>query len=92
MPLDDPACTRANRDYLKGFYAVIKDCDEHVRFAFLTGVSKFSKVSLFSALNNLNDITLDERYAAICGYAEEDLEKVFAPHLQGLDRQKIRDW
>ena len=65
--LDDPASARANRDYLRGFYSVIKDCDEHVRFVFLTGVSKFSKVSLFSGLNNLNDITLDDRYAAICG-------------------------
>ena len=90
--MDNPDFARANRDYLRGFYAVIKDCDEHVRFAFLTGVSKFSKVSLFSGLNNLNDITLDERYAAICGYTEEDLDRVFSPHLQGLDREQIRDW
>ena len=90
--LDDPDCARANRDYLSGFYSVIKDCDEHVRFVFLTGVSKFPRGSLFSGLNNLNDITLDERYAAICGYTEEDLDRVFAPHLEGLDRQQIRNW
>ena len=49
----------ANRDYLRGLYGVIKDSDAHVRFAFLTGISKFSKVNLFSQLNNLTDITLD---------------------------------
>ena len=90
--LGDPVNARANRDFLRGFYAVIKDCAEHVRFAFLTGVSKFSKVSLFSGLNNLNDITLDERYAAICGYTENDLDTVFAAELPGLDREQIREW
>ena len=90
--LGDPVNARANRDFLRGFYAVIKDCAEHVRFAFLTGVSKFSKVSLFSGLNNLNDITLDERFAGICGYTEGDLDKVFAAELAGLDREQIREW
>jgi hypothetical protein len=61
-------------------------------FAFLTGVSKFSKVSLFSGLNNLQDITLDSRYSAICGYIEEDVDTVFSPELEGLDRQEIRTW
>ena len=82
----------ANRDFLRGFYAVIKEADPYLRFSFLTGVSKFSKVSLFSGLNNLRDITLDPRYAAICGYTDTDLDTVFAPELPGLDRQKIRDW
>ncbi len=90
--LENPDLARANRDYLRGLYGMIKSSDEHMRFVFLTGVSKFSKVSLFSGLNNLNDITLDERYAAICGYTEEDLDNVFAPELEGLDRQQIRDW
>ena len=90
--LDDPACARANRDYLRGFYGVIKDCDEHVRFAFLTGVSKFSSVSLFSGLNNLRDITLNPDYSAICGYTDTDLDTVFAAELPGLDRQQVREW
>ena len=90
--LETPAVARANRDYLRGFYAVVKDSGEHVRFAFLTGVSKFSKVSLFSGLNNLTDITLDPRYSAVCGYTDADLDAVFAPELPGLDRQRIRDW
>ncbi len=55
------------RETLKDLYSVIKDSDAHVRFAFLTGVSKFSKVSLFSGLNNLTDITLHTRYSTICG-------------------------
>ena len=83
---------RANRDFLRGLYTVIKDSDAHVRFTFLTGVSKFSKVSLFSGLNNLKDITLDARYSAICGYTDADLDTVFAPELPDLDRDQIRDW
>ena len=83
---------RANRDFLRGLYGTIKSSDAHVRFTLLTGVSKFSKVSLFSGLNNLQDITLDPRYATICGYAEADLDAVFAPELPGLDRNRVRDW
>ncbi len=90
--LDVPDIARANRDFLRGLYATIKDCDAHVRFTFITGVSKFSKVSLFSGLNNLTDITLDPRYSAICGYTDADLDTVFAPELAGLDRDEIRDW
>ena len=90
--LDVPEVARANRDYLRGLYAVIKDCDADIRFSFITGVSKFSKVSLFSGLNNLKDITLAPRYAAICGYTESDLDTVFAPELPGLDRDMIREW
>ncbi len=90
--LEEPEIARANRDYLRGLYATIKDSDAHIRFSFLTGVSKFSKVSLFSGLNNLIDITLEAEYSAICGYTEEDLDSVFAPELPGLDRDEIRDW
>ncbi|CAK0764385.1 ATP-binding protein [Gammaproteobacteria bacterium] len=90
--LADPGIARAMRDGLRNLYSVIKGQDAHIRFAFLTGVSKFSKVSLFSGLNNLNDITLDAAYSAICGYTETDLERVFAPELPGLDREDIRIW
>ena len=90
--LDEPGTARANRDFLRGLYGVIKDSDAHVKFTFLTGVSKFSKVSLFSGLNNLRDLTLDPRYSAICGYTEADLDQVFAPELPGLDRERMRDW
>ena len=90
--LETPRTARANRDYLRGLYGVIKASDAHVRFTLLTGVSKFSKVSLFSDLNNLIDITLDRRYSAICGYTQDDLDTVFAPELAGLDRQQVREW
>ena len=90
--LDVPEVARDNRDDLRGLYAVIKDSDAHIRFSFLTGVSKFSKVSLFSGLNNLTDITLDPRYGTICGYTDADIDTVFAPELSGLDRDTIREW
>ena len=90
--LEEPGVARTNRDYLRGLYGVIKDSDAHVRFAFMTGISKFSKVNLFSQLNNLTDLTLEPVYSAICGYTEGDLEAVFAPELAGLDRERIREW
>jgi hypothetical protein len=90
--LTRPDIAREMRDGLRNLYSVIKGLDAHIRFAFLTGVSKFSKVSLFSGLNNLNDITVDARYSAICGYTEADLDQVFAPELAGLDRAQIRAW
>ena len=90
--LDVPEVARANRDYLRGLYSTIKFADAHIKFTFLTGVSKFSKVSLFSGLNNLTDITLNPRYSAICGYTDADLDSVFAPELAGLDRQTVREW
>ena len=90
--LDTPEVARDNRDFLRGLYAVVKDGDAHIRFSFITGVSKFSKVSLFSGLNNLTDITLEPAYSAICGYTDADLDTVFAPELGGLDRDQVRDW
>jgi hypothetical protein len=70
----------------------------NLKFVFITGVSKFSKVSLFSGLNNLEDITLDPRYSAICGYTQQDVETVFAPELQAIpnrpdiDPTQMREW
>ena len=90
--LHDPELARANRDYLRGLYGIVKDSAEHVRFVFVTGVSMFSKVSLFSGLNNLEDISLDPRYGTVCGYTEGDLDRVFAAELAGLDRDEIRTW
>ena len=90
--LDVPEVARANRDFLRALYSTIKASDEDIRFAFLTGVSKFSKVNLFSGLNNLDDITLDPRYSTLCGYTDEDIDTVFAPELEGLDRDRIREW
>ncbi|MFN3956289.1 MAG: AAA family ATPase [Tepidimonas ignava] len=97
--LEAPEVARAMREGLRNLYSVIKGRDADVRFAMLTGVSKFSKVSIFSGLNNLNDITLDDRYGTLCGYTEEDLDTVFAPEFeaaaaegQRLDRAEVRRW
>ena len=90
--ITDPEIAHQMRDGLRNLYSVIKDEDSHIRFAMLTGVSKFSKVSLFSGLNNLKDITVDARYSDLCGYTDEDVDTVFAPELPGLDREEIRLW
>ena len=90
--LDSPEVARANRDFLSGLYGTITSSDAHVHFVMLAGVSKFSKVNLFSGLNNLTDITLDRRFGTICGYTEGELEGVFEPELDGLDRERIREW
>jgi hypothetical protein len=80
------------RDRLKNLYSVIKDNDEYVKFAFLTGVSKFSRVSLFSGLNNLEDISLDKKYATICGYTHEDVKSHFDERLDGVDLVELKKW
>ena len=87
-----PEVAEANRRVLRGVYSIVKQCDAHIHFSLFAGVTKFSKVSLFSDLNNLVDITLAPRYAAICGYTDADLDTVFQAELQGLDRQTVRDW
>ena len=90
--LTEPARAAEMHDGLRNLYSVLKGADPHLKFVFLTGVSKFSKVSLFSGLNNLHDITLDARWGALCGYTDADLDTVFAPELPGLDRDEIRRW
>ncbi len=90
--IDKPEMATANRDYLRGFYSSIKGSARDVRFVFVTGISMFSRVSLFSGLNNLKNISLDPNFATICGYTDTDLDTVFAPELPGLDRDEIRKW
>ena len=88
--LHDPDLAAANHDYLLGFYGIIKGSSEHVHFTFVTGISMMPRAGIFSGLNHLNDISLDRRYATICGFTETDLDEVFAPELEGLDREEIR--
>ena len=90
--LAQPDAAQANREALYGLYSAIKFSDAHVKFTLLTGVSTFSKMSLFSRLNNLKDMTLDPRGPAVCGYTDRDLDAVFAAELPGLDRNEIRRW
>ena len=72
------------RMILKSFYGVIKGEDEHIRFVFITGVTRFDKVSIFSDLNNLNDISLSERFTGICGITQEELENCFVPEIKAI--------
>ncbi|MFH0734971.1 MAG: AAA family ATPase [bacterium] len=91
-----------NRDLLKDLYSVLKSSDEYIKFCFLTGVSKFSKVSVFSGLNNLKDITINERYSTICGITQIELENNFNDRLNYLAiklavdketlKQEIKNW
>ncbi len=80
------------RDGMRDFYTKIKENDRYLRFAFLTGVSKFSKVSLFSGLNNLEDISLNPDFGNVCGYTQLDLETSFAPYLEGVDMEEVKRW
>lgn len=72
------------RNTLKAFYGALKSCDAYIRFAMLTGVTKFSKVSVFSDLNNLRDISMVNQYAEICGISEEELHQYFEEDIQTL--------
>lgn len=72
------------RDLLKGFYGVLKSCDPYIKFAFLTGVTKFGKGSVFSDLNNLRDLTLEPEYNSICGVTESELIETMRPGIELL--------
>ena len=84
LDAEQQALHEKNRNILAGFYSAIKSCDQYIQFVFLTGVTKFSKLSVFSGLNNLNDISLDNQYAEICGITEEELRDNFLPEIEQL--------
>jgi len=90
--LKNPEQARAMREGLRNFYSVIKSLDPQLKFVLLTGVSKFSKVSLFSELNNLKDVTLDSRTATLCGYTQAELVSAFSEHLEGVDLVEVKRW
>jgi hypothetical protein len=75
---------KANKDILHDFYPALKAADDHIQFIFLTGVSKFSGLSIFSALNNPSDITLNRKYSTICGYTQEELEYYFTDYIDEI--------
>jgi len=90
--LDQIEVAKANRELLKSLYVIMKDNDRYIKFAFLTGVSKFSKASIFSGLNNLKDISLLPKYGNICGYTQNDIETTVLPYLEGVDLKKLKEW
>jgi len=80
------------REVLKGFYTTLKGLDEYIKFVLITGVSKFAKVSLFSGLNQLEDISLNKDYGNICGYTQQELENFFKDYLKDLNLEEIKEW
>ncbi|WP_194848080.1 ATP-binding protein [Candidatus Neptunochlamydia vexilliferae] len=80
--------TKQNRDLLRDFFGTIKSLDKYLKFTFITGISKFSRVSLFSAINNLNDITMEPKYAGMMGYTEEELRVNFRDHIQKITQER----
>ncbi|WP_258004570.1 ATP-binding protein, partial [Cylindrospermopsis raciborskii] len=88
--IDNPNIAAEMREGLKNFYSVLKSQDANLQFVFMTGVTKFSKVSLFSGINQLTDITIDKQYSSICGYTETDLQEFFGDHLEGVDWDTLR--
>jgi Predicted AAA-ATPase/PD-(D/E)XK nuclease superfamily len=83
------------RDILKSFFGILKDTSKYIRFLLITGVSKFSKVSIFSDLNHLHDLTLDPNFAGLCGYTQPELEHYFAPYFKVMPPEtleKMKAW
>lgn len=87
-----PERGEAHRLLLKSVYVNIKDLDQYIRFTMLTGVSRFSKMTIFSGLNNLRDISLDDRYAAICGITEDELRSDFCRGIENLAGKRGTDY
>jgi hypothetical protein len=85
--IDNIDIHKSIRGELKGFYGVLKSYDAYLRFVFLTGVTKFSQVSIFSDLNQLADISLDPRYCDLCGITQEEMERDFGPEIDGIVRE-----
>ncbi|MCD6545511.1 MAG: AAA family ATPase, partial [Thermotogae bacterium] len=90
------------REFLSKFYMMFKTNDENIRFVFITGISKFSKVSIFSKMNNLIDLTMNEEYSTMFGYVEEEIERYYREHIEVVKErlnmneegfwEKIREW
>jgi Predicted AAA-ATPase/PD-(D/E)XK nuclease superfamily len=91
--IEDQTTFDYNRDILRGFYTNIKSYDACIKFTLLTGVSKIGKMSLFSGLNNINDISLDREYANLCGISQTELENYFKEHINAFaliqNREKV---
>ncbi|MDQ7046608.1 MAG: AAA family ATPase [Sulfurovum sp.] len=90
--IDNIEQAKLNREFIKGMYSVMKGADAYIKFVFLTGVSKFSKASIFSGLNMLEDISLTPKFGNICGYTQKNIENEFLPYLDGIDLVKVKEW
>ena len=77
-----------NRQELRSFYSPLKDCDKYIRFLFITGITKVSHVNIFSGLNQLDDISLNQDFCTLCGIAESEIEKYFTPEIERLAKDR----
>lgn len=96
--LDQPEVVESNRSTMQSFYSILKDADRYIRFLLITGVSQFSKVSIFSGLNNLDNITLQNQFGDIVGITQQELEENFSGEIAELQKKEpdilaqIKDW
>ncbi len=90
--IEDTQKAKNNREVLKKFFEILKPSDPYLHLVFITGVSRFSKVSIFSGLNQLMDITLLPEFATICGYTQTELETVFQDRIKEFDKEEVKIW
>jgi len=90
--IEDIEQSKINREFIKSLYSILKDNDRYIKLGFLTGVSKFSRASIFSGLNMIQDISLNPKYGNICGYTQKNIENEFSEHLKGVDLVKLKEW
>jgi hypothetical protein len=90
--IEDTQKAKNNREILKKFFEILKPSDPYLHLVFITGVSRFSKVSIFSGLNQLMDITLVPDFATICGYTQKELETVFEDRIKDFDKEEVKRW
>ena len=86
--LHNPEVVKGNRRLLQDFFGVLKNLEDYIQFTFITGISRFSRVSIFSGANHLKDISMDTKYAAMMGYTQEELRQYFVEHLQAIAQKK----
>ena len=86
--MDKPELEQHNKAVFKGFFSVLKEADKYIKFVFITGVTKFEKVSIFSDLNQLNDISFNKEYAGICGITEQEMSECFSPEIEALAQEQ----
>ena len=80
------------RGIMRGFFGVLKSMDKYIRFSFLTGITKFSKISIFSDLNNLRDISRKESFACVCGLTDEEVDRDLSPYIQRFAEKKDKSY
>ncbi|GJM64481.1 ATP-binding protein [Persicobacter diffluens] len=89
---NDDQLASESLDVLRGFYSAIKASDQYTRFCFMTGITKFTGVGLFSGANNFKDITLSPQYGAICGFTQNELDSCFGDFFDHLDMEEVKAW